>query len=305
MEKHRIKYNLKDSVFTSLFSIPEYLRELYLSLPGSEENIQADEIKIENIRNTIVYGIYNDIGFTVGGRKLILVEAQSTLSPFIPQRMNNYFCSLLYQAFPRLEVEQYRSKMPEDIPEVLLAVVYTGKEKVPEYYETEFSFNSGQTMKIRVSVLTKHNSTAILKSYCMFSEEYDRNRTLYGRTADAVMKTIEYCNECEDTIPIRAYLREKEKEIINIMNDEERQKRLFEEVVRYEREAAEAEGVIRGMAEGEARGEARGETRGESKGMIKTLWGFIKDGLITEDNAAARANMTLEDFRKAAAVYCN
>ena len=95
----------------------------------------------------------------------------------------------------------------------------------------------------------------------------------------------------------RAYLREKEKEIINIMNDEERQKRLFEEVMRYEREAAEAEGVIRGMA--------RGEARGESKGMIKTLWGFIKDGLITEDNAAARANMTLEDFRKAAAVYCN
>ena len=89
------------------------------------------------------------------------------------------------------------------------------------------------------------------------------------------------------------------------MSDEERQKRLFEKVMRYEREAAEAEGVIRGMAEGEARGEARGETRGESKGMIKTLWGFIKDGLITEDNAAARANMTIEDFRKAAATYCN
>ena len=73
------------------------------------------------------------------------------------------------------------------------------------------------------------------------------------------------------------------------MNDEERQKRLFEEVMRYEREAATTEG----------------EARGESKGMIKTLWGFIKDGLITEDNAAPRANMTLEDFRKAAAVYCN
>ncbi len=289
MKNESIRYNLKDSLFTSLFSIPRYLRELYLSLPESEKSVREEEIKIESIRNTIAYGIYNDLAFTVRGKNLILLEAQSTPSPFIPQRMNNYFCSILYKAFPRLEIEQYRSKKIESIPEVLFAVVYTGRKKVPEYYETEFFSPSGVTVKIKVVVLTKHNTTGILKSYCIFCEEYDRNRTLYGRTADAVMKTIEYCNECEDTIPIREYLREKEEEIVRLMSEEERQKKLINALRRVEREE--------GFAEGEARGEARGK--------IRTLLEFIKDGVISEDSAAARANMTLEDFRKAAAAYSN
>ncbi len=162
MKKKGIKHNLKDSLFTSLFSLPRYLRELYFSLPGSEESVTEEEIKIVLKRNILAYGIYNDLGFTVRGKKMILIEAQSTLCPFIPQRMNNYFCSLLYQAFPHLEIEQYRSKGPVELPEVLLAVVYTGKEKVPEYYKTEFSFNSGQTIKINVQVLTRHNTKGIL-----------------------------------------------------------------------------------------------------------------------------------------------
>ena len=37
--------------------------------------------------------------------------------------------------------------------------------------------------------------------------------------------------------------------------------------------------------------------------MIKTLQSFIKDGLISEEIAALKANMTLEDFRKAQALY--
>ena len=276
-----VRHNLKDSLFTSLFSIPKYLKELYLCLPGCDESVMEEELKTENIQNTIAYGIYNDLAFSVRGKKLILVEAQSTPSPFMPQRMNNYFCSILYKAFPDLEVEQYRSKKPENMPEVLFAVVYTGRKKVPPYYETEFLFNDGQTIKIRVVVLTKRNTSGILKAYCIFSEEYDRNRALYGRTADAVMKTIEYCNECEDTISIREYLKEKEEEIVRIMSDEERQKRLFNKIRRTERK------------------------EGEAIGRIRTLMELIKDGTISEEGAAKRADMSLEDFRKAAEAYCS
>lgn len=297
MKKNMIKHNLKDSLFTSLFSIPKYLRELYLSLPESDEGVTEGEIKIELIRNILAYGIYNDLGFTVRGKSLFLIEAQSTLCPFIAQRMNNYFCSLLYQAFPHLEIEQYRSKERVDLPEVLLAVVYTGKEEVPDYYETEFSFNSGQTIKINVLVLTKHNTKGILKAYCIFAQEYDKNYALYGRTAEAVIETIEFCNDCEDTIFIREYLKEKEEEIINIMSEEERQTRLTDKIMRYERETA--------FAEGESRGEARGVAKGEARGKFSVLLEFIKDGLISEDSAAKKVNMTLEDFRKAAAAYSN
>lgn len=60
-------------------------------------------------------------------------------------------------------------------------------------------------------------------------------------------------------------------------------------------------------AECEARGKARGiaEAEGKTKGIITTLVQFINEGLISEDNAAERANMTLGDFRKAVALYCD
>ncbi len=161
---------------------------------------------------------------------------------------------------------------------------------------TDFSSNSGQTIRIKVLILTKYNTTGILKAYCMFTEEYDRNRVLYGgRTAEAVMKTIEFCNECEDTVPIREYLKERTEELISIMSDEERQRRLIDKIVEYEREEAKAEG--------KAEGKASGEVIGRKKGKFETLLEFIKDGVITEDTAAKKANMSIDDFRKTAALY--
>ncbi len=64
-----------------------------------------------------------------------------------------------------------------------------------------------------------------------------------------------------------------------------------------------AEFETRGVAIGEVRGEARGEARGETKCVIKTLISFINDGLITEEKAAEKANMTLDEFRKYKALY--
>lgn len=45
------------------------------------------------------------------------------------------------------------------------------------------------------------------------------------------------------------------------------------------------------------------EAKGREEGVITTLIGFIRDGLITEENAAKKANMTVEEFRKAEAKY--
>ena len=49
--------------------------------------------------------------------------------------------------------------------------------------------------------------------------------------------------------------------------------------------------------------EAKGREEGKEEGVITTLIGFIRDGLITEENAAKKANMTVEKFQKAEAKY--
>ena len=46
-----------------------------------------------------------------------------------------------------------------------------------------------------------------------------------------------------------------------------------------------------------------GEAIGEAKGTIKTLLGLVHDGLLSEANAAKRADMSVAEFRKLAAQY--
>ena len=54
-----------------------------------------------------------------------------------------------------------------------------------------------------------------------------------------------------------------------------------------------------------AEGKAEGKAEGLTEGKIKAIIEFMKDGLISEEDAAKRANMTLEEFRKAEVLYSN
>ena len=87
-----VKRNIKDCVFTDLFSNKKYLLELYLSLHPEDTGITEDDLTDITIENVLVNDLYNDLGFRVGDRLIILVEAQSTWSPNILIR------SLLYVA---------------------------------------------------------------------------------------------------------------------------------------------------------------------------------------------------------------
>ncbi len=249
-EKSHIKFNLKDSVFTNLFSIPEYTRDLYLSLRGEDAAVTEDDVRVVTIENIMVYGMHNDLGFTVKGKELFMIEAQSTACPNITYRLNSYFCETIYSVYPEFELEQYGSRRAEGIPDLYFGVVYTGKMPVPDYYEDELRGFSGQTLKIRVQLLTKHNTTGILRAYCIFCEKYDEYRSLYGRTAKAVKATIEYCLECEETKELREYLSEHKREVENIMSSVGRQERLIEAMMNQEAKKGKAEGIAEGIAEG-------------------------------------------------------
>ena len=72
-----VKRNIKDSVFTNLFQDPKYVLQLYQALHPNEI-VSEDMIEIVTLKNILVDGIYNDLGFTVGKRLVVLVEAQST-----------------------------------------------------------------------------------------------------------------------------------------------------------------------------------------------------------------------------------
>ncbi|MCR4605240.1 MAG: hypothetical protein K5639_04490 [Eubacterium sp.] len=73
-----VKITVKDSVFSDFFGMPENLFELYKTLHPEDNESVIDDLKDVTIKNVLVNDLYNDLGFRVRDRLLILIEAQST-----------------------------------------------------------------------------------------------------------------------------------------------------------------------------------------------------------------------------------
>ena len=78
LNKEVAKYTIKDSVFTNLFQDKKYLLQLYKALHPEDTDITEDKLTDITIKNVLTDNIYNDLGFMVDNRLMILVEAQST-----------------------------------------------------------------------------------------------------------------------------------------------------------------------------------------------------------------------------------
>ena len=69
-----VKRNIKDCVFTDLFSNKKYLLELYLALHPEDTGITEDDLTDITIENVLVNDFFNDLGVcvSVGDRLVIL-----------------------------------------------------------------------------------------------------------------------------------------------------------------------------------------------------------------------------------------
>ena len=61
----KMKYTLKDSVFTFIFKQPEYARQLYLALHPEDTDVTEADCKLVTLENILTTGMYNDIGIQV------------------------------------------------------------------------------------------------------------------------------------------------------------------------------------------------------------------------------------------------
>ncbi len=227
--KNKVKRNLKDSVFTSIFSKPRYARELYIALTG--ENVKEEEIEIVTIENVICNGIYNDLGFLVRGKDLFLVEAQSTKCPNIVFRIDDYYLRTIKRHINNYNFRQYGSKVIKEMYNPYFISIYTGTGDVPEYYETEICYFSGQSLKIRVKNFTLSNSVGIIRAYIVWCLKYDELCLEYGRTAQAVAKAIEFCLESEETEELRDYMLEYRTEVEMILEENNAQEAVIDSLV--------------------------------------------------------------------------
>ena len=206
---------VKDSVFRDLFSQPEYLLELYKVLHPEDTTATEADLGNVTIRNVLMGNLYNDLGFTVRNKLLVMIEAQSTWTINIVIRILMYLADTWNSYINETSQNPYGSKKL-DLPEPEFYVIFIGERtNHPEWISLadEF-FHEKRNLDLKAKILYGDDSNDILDQYITFTKVLDEQIRGKGRTQEAVAETIRVCKDRE---VLKAYLESREKEVIGIM----------------------------------------------------------------------------------------
>lgn len=267
-----VKKNAKSSVFTHLFSIDKYKKELYLCFHPKDKDINEKEIETWTLSSIFTNIQINDLGLLVRDTILVLVEAQSTWTLNILPRVLEYLGESFNRYVLKTNQNIYGEKKVK-LPKPELYVLYTGNKAIVEKeisLKKEF-YNNDSPVDIKIKVITIKNSSKILKEYIKFTKVLDKNNKQYGYTKKSINETIKYC--IENNI-LKDYLTEYKKEVYNIMTS-----------VYDQKTATDMYGNER---------YAMGRVEGEIEAFIK----IYKKGMIDANDAARMLNISVEQFLK-------
>ena len=269
----------KDSVFCDLFSDIKYVRQLYSVLHEEDDSAETSDITLVTLDHKMLRAQYNDLGFIIGNRLMILVEEQSKWSVNILLRLLMYLGETYLRYIKNNDLDIHGTKKII-VPKPELYIIYPKDRKdlpdeislskdVFEIDDPEHIF-----LDLKAKIIYDSKQGDIINQYITFCRVFDEQTKLNGKTEKAVMETIRICR---DRNVLKDYL--ARQEVANIMfgyYDEEREKEYLRE---------------------------EGREEGRKEGAIMNMMKLIKQGLITVSQAAEISGMTDEEFEKKAASY--
>ncbi|MBQ7528401.1 hypothetical protein IJT10_00660 [bacterium] len=280
-----LKRKVKDTVFSDLFRNPHYLRLLYLVLHPEDTSVTEEDLQDVTINNVITDAQYNDLGFRVRDRLIILVEAQSTWSPNIAIRLWFYLAETYDRYVQKHNLNLYSSKKCKlPIPE--LYVIYTGKErKVPKYISLKKDFfNAKGSIDAQIEVINCSNEGDIIDQYIRFCQVCTREVKTNGFNEQTVCRIVSIC-QLQDVL--KDYLENRRVELMNMIAYLHDQDQVFKMQIDEARQEAKQEAMK------EARQEAMKEAlNNEISSIIETCKSFGKSVSETVDYITSKYKLT-------------
>ena len=267
-----MKRTLKDSGFTDLFQDKKYLLQLYKSLHPEDTDVTENDLNDITIKNVLTDNIYNDLGFTVGDKLMILVETQSSVwTVNIIVRALMYLVQTWHDYFERTKQNLYKSKKVQmPMPEIY--VIFTGERKTkPSEISLSQEFFGGKEcgIDVRVKMIYDGKEGDIINQYVLFTKICNEQMKEHGRTRKAVMEAIRICKNRD---VLREYLSNRESEVVSIM------------MVLYDEEE-----IMRSYVESERHDE-----------KIETAKRLLQMQKLANDDIAAGSGLTIEEVEKLA-----
>ena len=234
------KRKAKDSVFLDLFQNKSYLLKLYRTLHPEDTTATEDSLTDVTITNVLTDNLYNDLGFIVNNKLLILVEAQSTWTVNILVRVLLYLAQSYHEYFQRTCQDYYKSRKVK-MPKPELYVIFTGnKGRKPDKisFSKEFFEGADIDIEVKAKVIYESDTDDIINQYIIFCKVFNEQTKKHGMTQKAVRETIRIC---KDRNVLKEYLLEREKEVVTIMMSLFDDEQIMKSFIRSERHEAAQE----------------------------------------------------------------
>ena len=215
-----IKYAVKDSVFTLLFSDIKNIRKLYQSLHDDSDNYSDEDFKIITLENVFINAPYNDLGFTVKNKVIILAEAQSTFNPNMGLRLLIYIAQSYHDYISEHKFNIFSEKLIR-LPNPEFIVIYSGSKKT-DITEIRLSdcFEPGTTPNIElvVKVIGGNNvKEGIIQEYLKFCEMYDEKVRSVKPSKEKAYSLKKVIKDCIDNGILKDFLTLHQKEVEDMM----------------------------------------------------------------------------------------
>ena len=292
-EKRFIKYTVKDSVFSEIFTVPAYQVELLQALYPEQEDITVADIRDVTIKNVVSTDVYNDLGLLFRDTLVVLVEAQSTMTANILVRFIEYIARV-YKDHIINTAQNWYDRAKVQIPRVDLYVVYVGAAEAGGNEGTinltdEFFGGVPCGIDVRARVIRRPMGGDALSQYIRFSEISNAIIAAHGRTRESAELIVDSCIK-QGILP--EFFAERKKEVLSAMVE------LFsqEEAYQMMEAAKRSEGIAQGRREGMAQGRREGMAQGRREGELSALAALVADGVISLRLGAERAGVSETEF---------
>jgi len=202
----------KSSVFSTLFSDPDLLRELYCALEGV--TLPPDvPVSINTLQNVLFMGKYNDISFEIGEKIIVLFEHQSSINPNMALRCLLYYSRLIEK---KVSSRKLYSQTRMSIPWPEFYVLYNGKDPFPDEEILKLSdlYKSPQDLglpeklkpllelEVKVININEGKNETVLKrcnklaEYSILMSKVRDFKDELGDLEEAIKEAINYCYRC-------------------------------------------------------------------------------------------------------------
>lgn len=174
---------------------------------------------------------------------MIFVESQSIWSINILIRILLYLADTIqeYLHSGNKDIHDYKKL---EIPKPEFYVIYTGRTKVPEQISLRDDFFGSVDCPIDLKAIVYTAETDdIIGQYIIFCRVLDDQIQKLGRTRDAAEEAIRICQDCG---VLSEYLKDREKEVVDIMIMLFDQEYAVKQYGRTQKEEGRAEGLEEG-----------------------------------------------------------